>query len=114
MAQDDRTYGFSKVDARALIESIGGAEGGVRDSPNRQQVVHRILKTPGGGIAARTGVACGSATCTEYYVDGSGDIVVTGGSYTVFNIFGSAIGPDAYITAKLVRGKWIADAEDCS
>jgi hypothetical protein len=114
MADDDSTYGFSKPDAESLLQSIGGADGQYGEGTKRQQVVHRIFKTPVGGIPARVAAACGTADCTEYYVDSDGDIVVTGnGDFTVTNIFATAIEAEVYITAKFVRGRLIADAEDC-
>jgi len=79
-----------------------------------------ILLTPAGGIAARSGTTCGSASCTPYFIDGSGDLTEFtdgGGSsqtWTVYNMFSSAIGGSTYITAKLVCNVLVADAEDCS
>jgi hypothetical protein len=113
MARDEKTYGFNKDDANALIESIGNGESTFPLGGGGQQQLSRIFQTPPGGIAARSGTTAGSASCTEYYVSGS-TITATGKSYTVYNIFGTTIGSEVYITAKLVRGKWIMDAEDCS
>lgn len=79
-----------------------------------------IFQTPSGGIAARSGTTCGSAACTPYYIDPSGaitELTDNGGSsqtQTVYNIFATAIGGSAYITAKQVFGVLVADAEDCA
>jgi len=112
VARDEKTYGFNKDDANALLESIGNGESTFPLGGGGQQQLSRIFQTPSGGIAARSGTTAGSASCTEYYVSGS-TITATGSSFTVHNIFGTAIGGEVYITAKLIRGKWIADAEDC-
>ena len=73
----------------------------------------RIYLTPAAGIAARTGTTAGSATCTIVNTNGP-NMSVSSDTQTVYNIFGSAIGGDVYITAKRNdNGDWIADAEDC-
>lgn len=78
-----------------------------------------IYYTPSGGISARSGTTPGTADCTPYYIDSSGDLAELtdddGNSQTheVLNIFASAIAGNTYITAKRVYNKLIADAEDC-
>jgi hypothetical protein len=113
MTKEDTTYGFNKDDAQSLVSMIGTGESVTGTKPPGQQQLSRIFQTPPGGIAARSGTTAGSAECDEYYVSGS-TITATGKSYTVHNIFGTTIGSEVYITAKLVRGKWIMDAEDCA
>lgn len=73
----------------------------------------RIYLTPAAGITARTGTTAGSATCTIVNTNGP-NMSVSSDTQTVYNVFGSAIGGDVYITAKRNdNGDWIADAEDC-
>lgn len=78
-----------------------------------------IFQSPGGGIPARSGTTAGSANCKAFYINDSNTLVEikdsanTSLAVPVKNIFGGAIGGDAYITAKEHRGKLIADAEDC-
>jgi len=73
----------------------------------------RIFLTPAAGISARTGTTAGSATCTIVNTNGP-NMSVSSETQTVYNVFGSAIGGDVYITAKRNdNGDWIADAEDC-
>lgn len=73
----------------------------------------RIYLTPEAGIPARTGTTAGSATCTIVNTNGP-NMSVSSDTQTVYNVFGSAIGGDVYITAKRNdNGDWIADAEDC-
>lgn len=79
-----------------------------------------ILKTPAGGIPARSGTACGSADCTPYFVATDGTLTemtdTTGASFTVtcYHIGGSAVQGSVYIQAKEVFGLLVADMEDCS
>lgn len=75
-----------------------------------------IAQTPGGGIAARSGTTVSAADCTPYYIDATGELTAfpSGDTIEVWNIVGSAIAGNAYITCKLVGNKWVADAEDCA
>lgn len=78
-----------------------------------------IYKTPAGGIPARTGTTPGTADCTPFFINSSGDLEEMldndGNTQTheIINIFQSAIGASVYITAKRVFNALIADAEDC-
>lgn len=79
-----------------------------------------ILKTPAGGIDARSGDTVSSAQCEVYAIDNNSNLIPLPSVRTgetlkleVFNVFSSAIGGDAYITAKLVFNRLVADAEDC-
>lgn len=78
-----------------------------------------VLKTPAGGIPARSGIRCGKADCVPHYINADGDLVemldADENPYTVevLNIFASAVSGDAFITAKQSTGRLIADAEDC-
>ena len=110
---DQITYGFNRADARSLTEMIGGDTNISPGGKPRKEVVHRIFMTPSGGIDARSGAVPGMASCTEYYIDADDELTATGQSYDVFNIFSTDIGGEVYITAKIVRGKLVADAEDC-
>ena len=83
------------------IVRAGGGGGGI------------ICMTPSGGIAARSGTTCGTATCNTYTISVSDVLTATGSTEEVNNIFSSAIAGSVYITAKNVAGDWVADAEDC-
>lgn len=113
MARDEHTYGFNQPDARDLVNLIGSDGGGLtpdQQPPTRQPA---IFQTPVGGIAARSGTTAGSASCTMYYMDGT-TITTTGNSFTVYNIFGDAIGGSVYIVASPVKGGYVLISEDCS
>ena len=109
---DNSTYGFSKRDAQALLSKIrtsahtipemkprGGGGGGSA----------KIVQTPGGGIAARSGTTAGSATCTEFKLSGS-TITTNTDTITVYNIWPFAIPASMYIlaTKELLSNQWIA------
>ena len=64
--------------------------------------------TPSGGIAARSGTTCGTATCNTYIISASDVLTATGETKKVNNIFSSAIAGSVYITAKNVAGDWVA------
>jgi hypothetical protein len=79
-----------------------------------------IMKPPGGGIAAMTEsggtYTPGSATCTVYEIDGSGDLAATSDTETVYNLSYVAIGggSDVFIHAKRdAFGKLLADFDPC-
>jgi len=72
-----------------------------------------VFKSPSGGIAAMSGTTPGKATCDLYVVDSNDSLVDTTLNKSVYNIFSSSIAGDTYGTAKAIRGKLIADAEDC-
>lgn len=124
-------YLFSKrEDVESLLKLVD-SEGPLRlpgSRVRREGVLTTgwLFKTPAGGIPARDGVRCGRAECVPYYlkgVDVSGQLELDieeltdneGTSITVevFNIFSSDIGGDAYITAKEIYKRLVADAEDC-
>lgn len=65
-------------------------------------------------IPARSGTTSGSASDVKRYECGdSGELSDTGLTVTAYNIFGSQIAADTYITCKWVKDKWVVDAEDC-
>lgn len=124
MAKDERTYGFNKQDADALIESIGvrnevfptrraGGSGGGGSGPSSQHGV--IIKTPSGGIAARSGTTVSSASCDVFSIVGT-TLTDTGNNIDVYNISISPVGASKYGLAKkeYATGKWVIDFEDCS
>lgn len=63
------------------------------------------------GIAARSGVTLGSATCTEFKIV-AGDLATNTATLTVLNMSLLAIPTNAYVLAHLeaVSGQWIAQA----
>lgn len=81
-----------------------------------------VAKTPGGGIAGRTGASepftLGSASCTlgEIY-DDSGTMKMRAVSptqnVTVLNMVTAAIAGDEWIQAKKINGQWVVDVEEC-
>lgn len=109
----NETYGFNKQDARALLAGIGNGDTIFPEMrPRGYGNNGAIFKTPVDGIPGRTSLALGSAVCTRYTIDDSGNLV-SGDNFTVYSFVSGNIGKDVYITAKKVSGKWVADAEDC-
>jgi hypothetical protein len=72
-----------------------------------------IARSPSGGIAARSGVSAGSASCDLFQLGGNGDLIDTGANITVYNPFALPVGGSVYILCKRVDGQWVVDAEDC-
>lgn len=110
---DDQTYGFNKGDASELIQLIGQTAGEHRDwhdVPNSRSGV--VMKTPGGGIAARSGTTVSSATCTIWNRSGS---TMSAGSetYEVWNLSTTAVGNSVFIVAVITNIGWVAVWEDC-
>lgn len=80
-----------------------------------------LLRTPSGGIPARSGTTAGKANCTPYYINASTDTITeltdnsdAAQTFEVYNVFGTAVAGNVYITAKRVYGVLLVDAEDCA
>ena len=80
-----------------------------------------IMKTPSGGIGARSGTTPGSASCTFWWI-GVGGLLAewlnpqgAAQTATVYNLSTSAVAGSAYIVAMqdLLSGRLIAVWEDC-
>ncbi len=81
--------------------------GGFNPSTNYSSV---IVKTPSGGIPARSGTTLGSASCTIQVVDKSNDSISDGSSIDVLNLSTTAVAGDTYINAIRDRaGNFVAD-----
>jgi len=73
-----------------------------------------IAYTSSSGIPARAGSVAGKATDVNLYQIGTdGTLTDAGTNLTVYNLFGTAVAGDTYITCKRVASVWIVDAEDC-
>lgn len=74
-----------------------------------------IIKTPSGGIAARSGTTVSSASCDVFSIVGT-TLTDTGNNIDVYNISISPVGASKYGLAKkeYATGKWVIDFEDCS
>jgi hypothetical protein len=89
---------------RGVIGSSGGGEDwGV------------IIKTPVGGIAARSSTTVYSASCDVFSIVGS-TLTDTTENIDVFNISLGSVNGEIFGTAKreYATGKWIIDLEDCT
>jgi len=88
--------------------SIGsGSKLGLDPTTNHSSV---IVKTPSGGIPARSGTTLGSASCTIQVVDKSNDSISDGSSIDVLNLSTTAVAGDTYINAIRDRaGNFIAE-----
>ena len=113
MTTDDRTYGFSKQDARELIDSIGGSGGDEMPTPQPDGRHAIIVQTPGGGIPARSGATVGKATCTIFRVTSADALESTGVSVPVINLATEAVAGSVYGQAKRASGRWVLDYEEC-
>ena len=112
-------YGFNAADSEALISMIGTGDsvrrlgGGGSGGGGGEHGV--IIKTPAGGIAARSGTTVSSASCDVFSIVGT-TLTDTGNNIDVFNISISSVGGSKYGLAKkeYATGKWVIDFEDCS
>lgn len=70
----------------------------------------KIVQTPGGGIAARSGTTVGSATCTEYKINSGTTLATNTSTVTVKNIWPFAIPASMYIMAvkETISSEWVA------
>jgi hypothetical protein len=106
---------FSRRDKQRIARVTSEAEkrlmsSGVR-TRNRPQTNYAsyIVKTPSGGIPARSGTTLGSATCTVQNV--STTTISDGISETVLNLSDTAIAGSTYVMATRDRqGNYIAEA----
>ena len=103
VAVDDQVIVGQEVGGRWIRIATGGGGGG------------KIFVTPAGGIAKRDGIACSFAACVSWIINDSNNLVIEdpdADPIDVYNIFACNIAGNILITAKLVAGKWVADAED--
>ena len=111
MPGDENTYGFNAVDAQSLINSI---EGPARAFNEWQRTSTRALvcKSPGGGIAARSGTTVSSATCTVWKRATS---TMSAGTQTltVWNLSTTAVAATVFIVAEPTNIGYVAVWEDC-
>jgi hypothetical protein len=111
---DDQTFGFNEPDALELVQLIGNADG---EHNNWHGVPGDggsgiVMKTPVGGIAARSGTTVSSATCTQW--DRSGSTMSAGtATYTVYNLSTTAVAATVFIVAVQTNIGWVAVWEDC-
>lgn len=84
-----------------LIGGDGGSGSNAQSS--------KLVKTPGGGIAARSGTSISSASCVEFKIV-SGTLTTNTDTLDVFNPWPIAIPADYYITAQqeAITGLWVA------
>lgn len=75
-------------------------------------IVHAY--TPSGGIAARSTLTMGSATCTLYDCNASGVLSSTANTETIYNMTAGAIAGSTHIVAaRNTAGLLVAIVEDC-
>ena len=101
--------------ARRISQSVTTVErmAGSRSQLSNRPVVNfgsYLVKTPSGGIPARSGTTLGSASCTIQVIDKSNDQISDGESVDVLNVSESAIGGDVLIKATRTKtGDYLAD-----
>ena len=115
MTMDNRTYGFNRSDAEALILTIGGSDAEFPEiRPRGSDGRVRHAKTKSGGIAARSTLTMGSATCDLYDSSSAGVLSDSGTDVTVYNMATSAIAADTHIMIQQNNaGLWVVVVEDC-
>jgi hypothetical protein len=80
--------------------------------PDQGSIVHFV--SPSGGIAARSSLTMGSATCDIYNSSGSGVLSDSGTNETVYNVASSAFAASTHgIAARNAAGLLVAIVEDC-
>ena len=78
-----------------------------------------LCRSPVGGLAARSttnGQEFASQTeCDLYQINSnSGEILATGSTLMIFNIWSQPVEPNTYFTVQQIDGLFVPDAEDCS
>lgn len=70
----------------------------------------KIVQTPGGGIAARSGTTVGSAVCTEFKINSGTTLATNTATVTVKNLWPFVIPASMYIVAvkETISSEWIA------
>ena len=102
--------------ARRISQSVTTVErmAGSRSQLSNRPVVNfgsYLVKTPSGGIPARSGATLGSASCTIQVIDKSNDQISDGEEVDVLNLSDSAIGGTTYVKATRTKtGDYIAEA----
>ncbi len=71
-----------------------------------------VMKTPGGGIAARSGTTISSATCTQWNRSGS-TLSASTETYAVYGLSTTAVANSVFIVAIPTNIGWLAVWEDC-
>lgn len=112
----DTPFGFEKslaIQLRNIARNQGENVG-----PQQKRLENRrvaIAKAPVGGIPARSGTTPGSATCTFWEIGSGPTLAATSVSETVYNISGTAVAANAFITVnrEYVSGTWIVIMESC-
>lgn len=97
-----------------LFEAIGGDDiaTDVMKGFFKTGVNAMVCKTPGGGIAARSGTTVSSATCTAWN-RASSTLSAGSATITVYNLSTTAVAATAFIVAELTNIGWVAVWEDC-
>lgn len=105
--------GQDHIRSEGVMKGFIGSTGGAG-------VTTHLLKTPIGGIAARSSTTAGKADCTPYYIDSTTDTITelldasnNSQTITIYNVSASPVAELTYIQAKKVRGVFIVDMEDC-
>ena len=109
--RDTDAFAFNSQDADDLINMINSPAGEL--PKGRVLPAECILcKTPGGGIAARSGTTISSASC-DVFRQSSGTISDSGTDATVWNISSTAVAGSTYIIAAPTNVGYVAVWEDC-
>ena len=119
MATDDQvTYGFNREQALELVSGLGQRDFNVRlyensgDGGSGGGVIH--FYSPSGGIAARSTLTMGSASCDIYTCSSGGVLSDSGANETVYNMASSAFAGSTHgIAARNAAGLLVAIVEDC-
>jgi hypothetical protein len=112
---DDRTYGFSKDDASALMQSIGTREGTFQETrPRGGSARIQVVLTTDLVAAVNTKRDPSTATARILRRKTDGDLTLSTDSITIVNRF-TQISVDAgtYAKAEHIDGEWQLYAADC-
>lgn len=111
---DEKTYGFNRDDATAILAVVGGTESEYPESRPRQPSRGQRLAKTGTAIPARTTTTAGSGTVTLQKLVGT-TITAETGTVTAYNFVGDEIAAAVYVwISRDERGNWWVTAEDCS
>jgi hypothetical protein len=112
MPAGDAIYGFNKDDTIELLNLIGNGDVEFPEASGNAIGCSLVMKSPGGGIAARSGTTVSSGTCTVWNRSGS---TMSAGTqtYSVYNLSTAAVAATVFIVAEWTNIGWVAVWEDC-
>jgi len=116
--EDQVTYGFNREQALELVNSLGQRDFSMRlyDQESGSSIFSGAIHflSPSGGIAARSTLTMGSASCDIYTCSSGGVLSDSGINETVYNMASSPFAGSTHgVAMRNAAGLLVAIVEDC-